>query len=72
MTLLRNILFYAQTGIVLFGRMIIRRARQPHLPILKKRRHRNIWNFAANILAALCAYILHPKKNHQLLCICLK
>lgn len=25
-------------------------------------RHRSIWNFAANILAALCAYVLQPKK----------
>jgi IS5 family transposase len=25
-------------------------------------RHRSIWNFAANILAALCAYALQPKK----------
>ncbi len=26
-------------------------------------RHRSIWNFAANILAALCAYVLQPKKT---------
>lgn len=25
-------------------------------------RHRSVWNFAANILAALCAYVLQPKK----------
>lgn len=25
-------------------------------------RHRSIWNFAVNILAALCAYVLQPKK----------
>lgn len=25
-------------------------------------RHRSVWNFAANILAALCAYALQPKK----------
>ena len=25
-------------------------------------RHRSIWNFAVNILASLCAYVLQPKK----------
>lgn len=25
-------------------------------------RHRSVWNFMANILAALCAYALQPKK----------
>ena len=25
-------------------------------------RHRSIWNFTVNILAALCAYALQPKK----------
>lgn len=25
-------------------------------------RHRSVWNFTANILAALCAYVLQPKK----------
>lgn len=25
-------------------------------------RHRSVWNFMANIVAALCAYALQPKK----------
>ena len=25
-------------------------------------RHRSVWNFTVNVLAALCAYVLQPKK----------
>lgn len=61
---MKNKLMHAVDKILLRKRAIIESVNDQlkNISQIEHTRHRSVWNFAVNILAGLCAYVLQPKK----------